>query len=1003
MTDRNVEAQPGDKTKTELDGQTPGSQSVPTYDGLSCPDCGFPRAPGAPYCENCGVAFAEAFADAPHLLAMPHKADVSADQATRVGPSRAAARSPRKALSLGSRLGRRGETPTKAGPGTKAGPDVSDGVAGVAAHQARAPKAATALDRPTPHPLSKGRRPATERIAATDTAARLARSLAANARPSRRGIFGIAGITATVAIVSALLVALPNLPGTTTASGSVYSINWTGPVTLPVTSLDFGPYFVSLDGTLLMVGTVNTTTTVGSSTFVSSTTTVWASTDGTTWTQRSHPGSFGMDGRRFVAQGISDDGQGGLVVIGNSLGAAPTDVAATAWHSKDGGQWTQMQVDSGGGQEMAAGVASGNGVAVAAGNGVAWLCDDGQTWTPEALPGMTAEGGSYTPSVVTSWDGGFAIVGLWIGSGPTRSAVWYSYDGRNWAQARTQMTGFLAAGAASIGGRAVLVGSDLGDASPGLAASWSSSDGNVWTESTAPTDLSTVALDGVAGVGNSLVAFGSPAGAAAAAAAAAASTASPGPTVPGTTPRPVSTELFWVSDDGVNWLPLTSGAAPFDHGRMAAVGDHVIMVGGFGKTLTALGGTATFGKARPVITPAAEAKFALNVKAGAVPMIPDVVKGYTLSAVTTSSDRFYTFATGPAGTSIFTSGDGGLWVQELKPTGLTKLSTTGQNVVTGRPVVLQAVPDGKGGILAIGKITNTDGDNGMIWHMTKPGTWKQVNFEDDTPTEFSSIAVGPNGYVAASDTLGGSQIMYSTDGDNWQAGTIAVGGGLPLYVATYHYGFVAVGVDATKGGATSAWTSPDGRTWTLRTDWHLPANVTAIAAMGYGLVATAETAIPGLANASPTPSPTPVPLATPAGTARPASSPTAKPTATPKPTPTPRPTPVPTLPPNLKPITWWWSGNGVAWSQSGLTSSVGNWSIVDNEILVLDAPASLSSDWTLWSSGDGRTWKHPSSASITFAGSKTCLLAYRGSSVLIVGWQSSATLKGFYGSVDVGG
>jgi hypothetical protein len=331
--------------------------------------------------------------------------------------------------------------------------------------------------------------------------------------PGRRGLFGAAGLTATVAIVSGLLMTLPSHPVTPTPTGSVYTIDWNRVVTLPVTSLDFGPYFLTLDNTLLMAGTVNTTTTVGSATQITSTTTVWASTDGATWTQKSNAGSFGIEGRRFVAQGISDDGQGGLIVIGNSLGQSPTDVVASAWHSKDGGQWTQMQVDSAKGQEMAAGVASGNGVAVAAGNGVAWLSTDGLSWSPQALPGAAAQGGSYAPRIVASWNGGFVIIGLWIGSGPTRSTAWYSSTGRDWVQSATSMTGFLASGASSINGRVVVVGSDLGDASPGLAASWSTTDGNTWTESTAPTDLSNVAIDGVAHVGSSLVAFGAPTGA----------------------------------------------------------------------------------------------------------------------------------------------------------------------------------------------------------------------------------------------------------------------------------------------------------------------------------------------------------------------------------------------------------------------------------------------------------------------------------------------------------
>ena len=981
MSDRNVEAQPGDNLKSHTDRQQLGHQSVQSDDGHSCPDCGFAREPGSLYCENCGASFAETAV----VATMPHRANVSGpNQATRVRPTSGTAKTGRKPLSLpwsrpsGSGTGSKSRTPRTstsraAGPGS-ALPRVS-----------------------TPHPRSRHRASAPSHFNVANLAGQLARHRGLVSRPGRRGLFGAAGLTATVAIVSALLITLPSHPVAPTPTGSVYTINWNRAVALPVTSLDFGPYFVSLDKTLLMAGTVNTTTTVGSVTQVISTTTVWSSTDGATWTQKSQAGSFGIEGRRFVAQGISDDGQGGLVVIGNSLGQSPTDVAAAAWHSKDGGAWTPMQVDSGKGQEMAAGVASGNGVAVAAGNGVAWLSADGLSWSPQALPGAAAQGGSYAPRVVASWNGGFVIVGLWIGSGPTRSTAWYSSTGRDWAQSATALTGFLASGASSINGRVVVVGSDLGDASPGLAAAWSTTDGNTWTESTAPTDLSTVALDGVARVGSSLVAFGAPAGASSTAQQAA------GPVTSGSTPKPVPTELIWVTDDGVNWLPIHSTAVPIDHARMGAAGEDVVMVGGTGKTFRAFGGTMTLGKLRPAISPAAAAKFALNVKAGGLPMIPDVVKGFVLGPVSSSADRFYTFATGPTGTSVFNSGDGGLWVQELKPVGLTKITTSGQAVMTGRAVILKATSDGKGGILAAGKITNSDGDNGMIWHMTKAGTWKQVNFQDDTPTEFASIAAGPSGFVAASDTVGGSQIMYSTDGDNWQAGTITVGSGLPLYVATYHYGFVAVGVDTTKGGATSAWTSPDGRTWTLRTDWHLPPNVTSVEGIGYGLVATAKTPIPGSSTNTASPSPSATSIATAVGTAGPSASITAKPTPTPKPKATPKPTPAPTLPLTLKPITWWWSGTGVTWTKSGLTSSADSWAIVGNQIVVLDAPTKLSSNWTLWSSGDGRTWKQPSSSAMTFPASKVYGVAFRGDGVIFVGWQSTGVLKDYYGTFTGGG
>ena len=953
MNDRDVEAQPGDNYQTETD-----------IDSLDLPVESKP-------------------------LVLPPKADVSrSDQARRQKPA-SAPKAPRKSGASLPAAPLLRTTGTFKRTGAQAHP-VAESKTFAAGRDAAGQDTTDPTYRPAhlsaAHPLSRLRKDAPKRgIAAALVPGagligdRIMGRRRIIGRPNKRGMFGLAGLTATVGIVTALLVTLPSQPSTATPTGSVYSINWHGSTNLPVAKLDFGPFFTPMDNGLLMAGTVNTTTTNNGVQTVSSVTTVWSTTDGVTWNQRSDSGAFGIDGRRFVAQGICDDGQGGLVVIGNSLGKSPTDVTASAWHSKDGGAWTPMQVDSSAGQEMAAGVASRPGMAVAAGNGVAWLTTDGRAWSPEVLPGAVTDGGSYTPSIVGSWDGGFVIVGLWIGTGTAHSTAWYSTTGRDWTQSSTPLNGFLADGVASVGGRIVVVGSDLGDASPGLAASWSSTDGNNWTESTAPTDVSSVALDGVAKVGHSLLAFGAPAAASTSAA------QQLGTPDLSSTAAPNTVELVWVSDDGTNWLPIKSTGSPLNDARMGAIGNRAVMVGGLGNAMKAITGDLTLGAIRPPASQAALANLNLNIRLGNLPMTPDVTVGYSLGPVTTSGTRFYTFATGAAGSFIFNSSDGGLWVLELRPAGLTLAAVGGQAVVTGRPVVLQAIPDGKGGILAAGKVTDTSGDNGMIWHMTKAGTWRQVNFQDDTPSEFTSITAGPNGFVASSDNgASGSQVMYSTDGDTWQASTIAVTGTVPISVGTYHYGFVAVGSDASKQGATTAWTSPDGRTWTMRSDWRMPPNVTGVFGMGYGIVATAKTTIPGAAaSASASPS---------AGSSASAS---ASPKATPKVTPKPKATPTPATP--TKPITWWWSATGVGWQTSGLQSAAGNWQVIGSEILVLDPPTKLSDDWTAWTSPDGRVWKHPGSSAISFAGAKACFVAARGNSILIVGWHADGVLQDYYG------
>ena len=968
MNDRDVEAQPGDNYETQLEGEL-----------VERPD-------------------------ETKRLVMPKKADVSrSDQARRVSPSQTSSTSPAPAASKPGRL----TAPLHRTTGTSKKPVAQ---ARQVAEPARVEPARPAAEPPnapirlaSPHPLSRlrqegggdlgrpigrgglsglGRALGLGGHGAPRTSTRTGAYRRGGPRlglPSLRSLFGFAGLTATFGVVTALLVTLPSQPTTSNPTGSIYGVNWGQTSKPPLAKLDFGPYLTTLDNELLMLGTVNTS----NNGVVTSTTTVWVTTDGSKWSQRSGSGAFGIDGRRFVAQGVSDDGQGGLVAVGNSVGSNPTDVVASAWHSRDGASWSPMEVESGRGQEMIAGVASRPGAVVAAGNGVAWLSTDGHTWSAQVLPGAAAQGGSYSPRAVGSWNGGFAIVALWNGDGPTRSTAWYSPNGHDWTQAQTSLDGFDVRGIAGLNGKIVAVGADLGDSAPGLGVAWSSADGSTWTKTTAPTDLSNVAMDGVAKAGNSLLAFGAPAPSTTPTAAPAGSSQA------GSTPQAAPAELAWVTEDGVNWFPITSKAAPLARAHPVAIGGKVVMIGGSTDGLGVISGDLVMGPSRaPVGESAPPANYALSLQAGNSPMILDVNKDYALGPVATSSLRFYVFVTGPTGTAIYSSGDGGLWSQELKPGGLTSSvvaiapvasssashpaasSSAAQpaasgaataTAVTGRPVVLQAIPDGHGGILAVGKVTNTSGDNGMIWHMVKPGQWKQVQFQDDAPPEFSSIVAGPSGYIASSDQAGGSAIMYSSDGDSWQAGSIAVGDGFALTVATYRYGYVAVGTDPARQGATTAWTSPEGRTWTMRTDWHLPPNVSALFGMGSTLVAAARTA----------------PAAIPSGSA-PA-----------KPTPTPAPAAAATT-------TWWSSSTGVTWQKSGLETQVHNWAIVSGQILVLDPP-SRAGNWTAWTSSNGISWQHPTADAFGFSGSKTCSIGSNGSQVVVVSWESLGVLKDYFG------
>ena len=765
-------------------------------------------------------------------------------------------------------------------------------------------------------------------------------------RAGFRAFFGLTGAVATIAIVGALVVALPNQPATPEPTGgSIYGVTWSAAAQAPDVNFDFGPYLVSTGSAVLMAGTTG------------STTTVWSSTDGSTWTKISDPDAFTLAGRRFVAQGMSDDGNGGLVIVGNSVGSGATDVVATAWYSADGRTWSKASVDAGAGQEMIGGVAARPGGIVAAGNGIAWFSTDGSSWQPEAMPAAEA----FIPREVGAWDGGFAIVALASGAATTRSAVWYSPTGTTWTQASTVLDGFDARGIAGSGKRVMVVGSDTSDTAEGLAVSWTSTDGDKWTKATAPTTQTTAAIDGVTVLDGSFVAVGAP---------------EPTASNTGEPSQTPATEDTWISDDGLGWLSLSTTGDPLPRGHVSSVGGQLVLAGPGDQSMAVYDGAVRLGPPRVATVSATPAiVYSLDLTAGTVPMIPDVTSSDTLGPVVATSDRFVAFTTGGAGTSVWTSTDGGhLWAQEAKPASLTAEGNS------GRPVVLEAIGDGHGGVLAIGSVTNADGSTGTIWHRTTDG-WHQVTIQDDAPPEFSSIAAGDDGYVASSDKAGGSPLMYSTDGETWYASTIAVGDGFALTVGTYRYGFVAVGTNAERGGSSAAWTSPDGRTWTLRSDWKLPPNVTALFGVGRFLVAT-STVTPGVE--APTTAPSPAAGAT-------SAAPTAKPKATPKPTPTPTPPPPYTQ--------WWWSGTGQAWQQTDLQTSSANFALVNQEIFVIDPPAQGETNWTTWSSSDGRTWIQPQSDAISFPGGTVCALASLDNNLVIVGWAAPGQLEGYFGKL----
>jgi hypothetical protein len=184
----------------------------------------------------------------------------------------------------------------------------------------------------------------------------------------------------------------------------------------------------------------------------------------------------------------------------------------------------------------------------------------------------------------------------------------------------------------------------------------------------------------------------------------------------------------------------------------------------------------------------------------------------------------------------------------------------------------------------------------------------------------------------------------------------------------------------------------------MRTDWHLPVNVTQIFGIGNGLVAiTNGSGVAPTSSANPSAS-APAPASAPASASGSASA-SASVTPTAKPTLKPTAKPTPTAPPSgTVPSSWWWSSTGVKWQPSGLKTTGGNWAIVNGQILALDVPLKLTNNWTAWSSSDGKSWQRPASPALSFGGSTSCRIAWTPSQIVLVGWEAKGQLKDYFGS-----
>ena len=256
-------------------------------------------------------------------------------------------------------------------------------------------------------------------------------------------IFLVVGLATVIAVVAGMVMLIPNQPVATPATGSVRAVDFRAASKPPTGNFFYGPYFVSQGSQLLMMGSDGKSSGV------------WSSTDGSTWQSISAAGSFGAPNQRFVVLGFADDGNGGLVAVGDGFAAGST-VVATAWHSRDGRTWSPASIDVPNDTEMI-GLAERPGAMVSAGNGVAWFSPDGSSWTAVNLPNATG----YIPRAVRAWAGGFAIVAVSTGTDPRHTKAWTSPDGTHWTEAAAPLAGFEVQDLVAYGNGLVAVGSQI--------------------------------------------------------------------------------------------------------------------------------------------------------------------------------------------------------------------------------------------------------------------------------------------------------------------------------------------------------------------------------------------------------------------------------------------------------------------------------------------------------------------------------------------------------------
>jgi hypothetical protein len=199
-----------------------------------------------------------------------------------------------------------------------------------------------------------------------------------------------------------------------------------------------------------------------------------------------HPGHYqgGMASVRDVAEGGP-----GFVAVGYILEAIGP--RATAWSSSDADSWALARDFPGGDASVAWSVATRGPLAVAvgsvAGAPAAWHSPDGRAWTRSAASTATSAHGELRAVVTTK--AGFLAVGSDTSDPLVPHAIfWTSADGHSWRQGPDdpEVAGERAEGVAALGDSVVAVGTRSAGGVATGAVAWRATEDGSWQRSAAP-------------------------------------------------------------------------------------------------------------------------------------------------------------------------------------------------------------------------------------------------------------------------------------------------------------------------------------------------------------------------------------------------------------------------------------------------------------------------------------------------------------------------------------